>query len=70
MENTKRNQVMMRVYPEVNEKMKQWSRELSAIQKQEISMAELLRRVTNVPDIDKILAQDAERKRMSSGGRR
>lgn len=58
-----RRTVLIRSYPDVKEKIKDISRELSTIQKSDVKSAEVLRRAMAIPDITDILKRDAELKR-------
>lgn len=53
----------VRIENEVKEKAKDLSRELSVIQKQDVSMVEVFKRTFNIPNLKEVLHQDAINKR-------
>jgi hypothetical protein len=53
----------IRAYKDEKDKLNQLARELSVIQKEKIGCPEVLRRITNVPNLPSILASDALAKR-------
>ena len=53
----------IRTYAEEKDKINQISRELSALQKCKVTCPEVIRRMTNIPNVYQILKEDAYFKR-------
>lgn len=60
--NKKKRLVPSKTYLDVNEKKKQIARELAVIERNKVSLPELDKRVWNIPNIDRILREDADLK--------
>lgn len=58
-----KNTVPIRVRKEEKEKMLKVARELSMIEEKEIRNAEVMRRISNIPNVKEILIKDAKLKR-------
>ena len=54
----------IRTYMQDRQRIKDLKRELSVVQKCDISEAEIIRRTLNIPQLRKMLLDDAEIKRM------
>jgi len=54
----------IRTYMQDRQRIKDLKRELSVVQKCDISVAEIIRRTLNIPQLRKMLLDDAEIKRM------
>ena len=68
--NGKKRSTMVRMYPETKLKLNDLRKELQAIQREDIKMPEILRRISNVPKLKDTLLQDALEKSRRKGGLR
>lgn len=58
----KQKETAARIYPDTLDRFKQMTREMQAIEKQEIKMSELFRRVSNIPNLKNIILEDSMNK--------
>ena len=58
-----KNSTGIRAYPEVINYFDELRRKASAIEGQDINRPEILRRISNIPNLPEIILKDAEQKR-------
>lgn len=64
----KERNTLVKISPKDNMKVRDLSRRMSVIQGKNVPSAEVLRRTLNIPNIDKILEEDARMKKRAEEG--
>lgn len=59
---------LIRCYPSERDRILKAAREISVLEERDIRTPELIRRITNIPNIKEILLDDARLKRKLQGG--
>lgn len=62
MKKDERIETHIRAFPDVKVKLDEWGRKISVIENKRIKISEVVRRMTNIPNIDNILFKDSEEK--------